>query len=99
MATVRISVSLDAVRDAELLRWLAEQPSGNVSGIVREALVLYRKRDSTIEARLTSTEEKLDRLLALMRSSRIAVEEPQAEGSEPSKARDGLEAMKRRFQQ
>ena len=99
MPTVRLSISLDAVRDSELLRWLGEQH--NVSAVIREAIDLYRKRGRTIEARLTSTDEKLDELLALMRNLRVVeapeVEQP-AEGDEPAQARAGLEAMKKRFQ-
>jgi len=98
MPTVRISISLDAVRDAELLQWLSKQH--NVSGVIREAVELYRKRASTIEARLTATDEKLDSLLALMRNLKVVEtpeEKPQAEGDEPTQARHGLEAMKKKF--
>ena len=97
MATVRISISLDAVRDAELLQWLSKQ--GNVSGVIREAVELYRKRESTIEARLTTTDEKLDDLLALIHNLRgvETPEEKQVEGDEPTQARRGLEAMKKKF--
>ena len=98
LSTVRISISFDAVRDAELLQWLAEQH--NVSGVIREAVESFRKRESTIEARLTATEEKLDDLLALIRNLRVVeaqAEEPQTEGDEPTQARRGLEAMKKKF--
>jgi Arc/MetJ-type ribon-helix-helix transcriptional regulator len=98
MPTVRLSISLDAVRDAELLQWLDKQT--NVSAVVREAIGLYRQRGNAIEARLTSTDEKLNELLALMRNLRVVEtqeEEPKAEGEEPSQARHGLEAMKQKF--
>jgi Arc/MetJ-type ribon-helix-helix transcriptional regulator len=81
------------------LQWLDKQT--NVSAVVREAIGLYRQRGNAIEARLTSADENLNELLALMRNLKVVEvpEEPQAEGEgeEPSQARHGLEAMKQKF--
>jgi len=94
MPTVRISASLDAVKDARLLRWLDEQ--SNASEAIRKALYAYIDRPSH-----SDLSARLEQLLEMVQKMKVVevpeVEEAQTEEGEPAKARRGLDAMKRRF--
>ena len=98
MATVRYSLSLDAVKDAKIAAWIDAQP--NASKAVREILRAYlEEQPSTadLNARLVQMQSRLDRLLNLLRSRPVSILAESEEGDEPTKARQGLDAMKRRF--
>lgn len=91
MPAVRYSISLDAVNDMRLVRWLDQQ--ANVSATVRDALYAYVDNPTVIE-------NKLDQVLEMIRNLRVIeapTEEKTPAGGEPEKARRGLDAMKARF--
>jgi len=92
-STVRYSVSLDAVQDADIVRWIEAQ--SNASEAVRQAIRAYISQPTMVDL-----ENRLNELLALIRNLRVVeaqAEEPQTEGDEPTQARRGLEAMKKKF--
>jgi len=94
MPTVRISASFDAIKDADVLRWLNKQ--GNASEAIRRAVRAYIHPGPS----RADLEAKLDRLLEMMRNMRtveVPATETPAEGDEPAQARRGLDAMKERF--
>lgn len=96
MATVRYTISLDAIKDAHIVRWLETQP--NVSAAVRQALL------HEIETvKLSDLEHKLDRVLDALRNVRVikgtgagTTEETQGE---PAAAAAGLGAMLGKFKE
>jgi len=94
MASVRYTFTLDAVRDADIVRWLELQ--ANTSSAVRDALRAYVARPT-----LFDLDAKLDKILDTMRGVHVvtvggdgALAEP---NGEPAAARRGLDAMKARF--
>ena len=95
MASVRYTFTLDAIKDADLVRWLELQV--NTSAAVRDALRAYVAQPT--HAHLDA---KLDRLLDTLRGVHVvkgaSVDDEPAEG-EPAAARRGLDAMKRRFRE
>ena len=95
MPTARISASLDAVKDARLLRWLGEQ--SNASEAIRKALYAYIDRPSHGDL-----SARLEQLLEMVQKMKIVeapeAEEVRTEDGEPAKARKGLDAMKKKFQ-
>jgi len=94
MPTVRFSISLDAIKDVRLLRWLDEQ--ANASEAIRKALYAYIDRPSHSD--LASGLEQLLEMVQRMKVVEVLVEEEvQTEDGEPAKARRGLDAMKRKF--
>jgi len=95
MPTVRYSISLDAIQDADIVRWIEAQSKRGASEAIRQAIRAYISQPT-----MGDLEEKLDNLFNLIRGLRVVeaqTEEPQTEGDEPSAARRGLEAMKRKF--
>lgn len=94
MATVRYTFTLDAIQDADVVRWLALQP--NVSAAVRQALKAYIERPTHADLG-----DKLDEVLGAIRGMRFvsAVDLPQGEeaGGEPTKAAAGLDRMVGKF--
>ena len=91
MAAVRYTFSLDAVQDADLVRWLELQP--NTSAAVRDALKAHLERPT-----LADLGGKLDRVLDALRGVKVlqagAVDGDQGE---PARARANLDALKDRF--
>jgi len=94
MPTVRYSISLDAIQDADIVRWIEAQSKRGASEAIRQAIRAYIGQPTMIDL-----EGKLDDLLALIHNLRVVEvpEEKQAEGDEPTQARHGLEAMKKKF--
>jgi len=92
MPTVRYSFSFDTEHHTKIIHWLDSQP--NASGAIRELIQAHITSPSRADL-----EAKLDRLLEMMRNMRT-VEVPAEEtpaGDEPAGAREGLDAMKKRF--
>lgn len=95
MAVTRFSFSLDAVKDASLIRWIELQPT--ISHTVREALLAYKTRPTHQDL-----DVKLDQVLDALRGVQVISGTPvQAEGSEsePARAAKGLDAMLSRFRE
>lgn len=92
MPAVRYSFTLDAVLDADLVRWLELQP--NKAAIIREALHAHRARPA-----LADLERKLDQVLDALRGVQVrASNAPALEGgSEPARAVRGLNQMLEKF--
>ena len=93
MATVRYTFTLDAIQDADVVRWLALQP--NVSAAVRQALKAYVERPTHADLG-----DKLDEVLSAIRGIRVVEvgDLPQeGGGSEPAKAATGLDRMVGKF--
>ena len=94
MATVRYTFALDAIQDANVVRWLALQP--NVSAAIREALKAYVERPTHADL-----SEKLDEVLTALQGMRFVStgDLPQAQEAtgEPTKAASGLDRMLGRF--
>jgi len=87
--TVRMSFSLDAIKEADLLRRLELEV--NVSSVVREALRAYYSQPT-----LADIERKLDEVIETLRG--VQVIDASGSGSspaesEPAAARKGLDAM------
>jgi len=95
MPTVRYSISLDAIQDADIVRWIEAQSKRGASEAIRQAIRAYISQPTMVDL-----ETRLNELLALIHNLRVVeapTEEPQAEGDEPTQARHGLEAMKKKF--
>lgn len=96
MAVVRYSFTLDAVKDADLVRRLGTETS--LTEAVRKALRAYYNRPSHQEL-----DTKLDKVLDCLRGVQVVGVGSQAsdgaEGAEPATARHGLDAMRRRFRE
>jgi len=94
MATVRYTFALDAIQDADVVRWLALQP--NVSAAIRAALVAYVDRPTHADL-----SEKLDEVLSALQGMRFvsAGSLPQAQEAtgEPVRAATGLGRMLDKF--
>ena len=92
MPTVRYSISMDAIDDADVIRWLDKQ--GTTSEAIRRAVRAYINSPTQLET-------KMDRLIEMVQKMKVVevpeVEEAQTEDGEPAKARKGLDAMKKRF--
>ena len=93
MPTVRYSISMDAIDDADVIRWLNKQ--GTTSEAIRRAVRAYINSPTQLET-------KMDRLIEMVQRMKVVeapeMEEAPTEDSEPAKARRGLDAMKERFQ-
>lgn len=98
MPTVRFSISLDAVKDARLMRWLDEQT--NASEAIRKALYAYIDRPShgDLSARLEQLLEMVQRM-RVVEAPAEDTDEALTEDGEPAAARRGLDAMKRKFRE
>ncbi len=91
MASVRYSFTLDAIKDAELVRWLELQV--NTSASVRDALRAWVDRPTHQEL-----DAKLDQVLEALRDVRVVGTPAEIQKStEPARARAGLNALKARF--
>lgn len=92
MATVRYTFTLDAIQDADVVRWLALQP--NVSAAVRTALKAYVTRPTHADLG-----NKLDEMLSAIRGIRVvaAHDLPKEDGGEPARAATGLDRMLGKF--
>jgi len=92
MPTVRYSISMDAIDDADVIRWLDKQ--GTTSEAIRRAVRAYINSPTQLET-------KMDRLIEMVQKMKVVevpeVEEAQTEEGEPAKARAGLDAMKKKF--
>ena len=92
MPTVRYSISMDAIDDADVIRWLNKQ--GTTSEAIRRAVRAYINSPTQLET-------KMDRLLEMVQKMKVVEvpieEEAQTEEGEPAKARQGLDAMKKKF--
>ena len=95
MAVARYSFTLDPIKDAHLVRWLARQ--AKISHGVRDALQAYVVRPSHQDL-----DAKLDQVLEVLRGVRVigggAETAGDAEG-EPARAVAGLSAMLDRFRE
>lgn len=93
MAAVRYTFSLDAIQDADLVRWLELQP--NTSAAVREALRAYVDRPTRGQL-----ESKIDQVLDILRGVQVVQAGTAASDdseAEPARARANLDKMKERF--
>lgn len=93
MASVRYTFTLDAIKDADVVRWLDSQP--NTSAAIREALKAYVEKPTNAELGA-----KLDEVLNAIQTARLvtpaqAEEKPQRD--EPEAAAKGFEKMMKRF--
>ena len=92
-AKVRYTFALDAIKDADVIRWLELQ--GNTSAAIRGALKAFLARPNHDDL-----SRKLDEVLTAIRTLRfIGPPEPQeGEGrSEPERAARGLDRMVGKF--
>jgi len=91
-AKVRYTFALDAINDAEVIRWLEMQ--GNTSAAIREALKAFVNRPNHDDL-----SRKLDEVLTTVRTLRfVGPAEAREEGQgEPEKAARGLGRMVDRF--
>jgi hypothetical protein len=93
VASVRYTFSLDALKDAEVVKWLDSQP--NTSAAVRAALKAYVEKPTNADLNT-----KLDEILNAIQTARWTspVPEPQEpQGEEPEAAVNGFRRMKDRF--
>ena len=94
MPSVRYTFSLDAVQDADLVRWLKLQP--NTSAALRDALRAFVERPT-----LADLDAKLDQALDALRGVKVlqagAAGDPEHDQAEPARARANLDKMKERF--
>lgn len=93
MASVRYTFSLDALKDAKVVKWLDSQP--NISAAVRE--VLNAHVEGPTNANLGA---KLDEILNAIQTARLVRPAPQQEGpqgDEPEAAVAGFGRMLQRF--
>jgi hypothetical protein len=95
MAVVRYSFTLDAIKDADLVRRLAMD---STTEVVRAALRAYYNRPShqDIDAKLDVVLDCLRGVQVVNAGSRAPDEAAEAE---PATARRGLDAMRRRFRE
>jgi len=92
-AKVRYTFALDAIKDAEVIRWLEMQ--GNTSAAIRGALKAFVNRPNHDDL-----SRKLDEVLTAVRTLRFVgpAEAQEGEGQgEPEKAARGLGRMVDRF--
>jgi hypothetical protein len=96
MPIARYSFSLDAIKNAYVMRRLEQEVS--ISDAVRRALEAYYSRPSHQDI-----DAKLDEVLECLRGVQVVSAGNQAgagtEDAEPAKARRGLNEMRRRFRQ
>jgi hypothetical protein len=94
MATVRYTFTLDAVKDAGVVRWLDSQP--NTSAAIREALKAYVGKPTNAELGA-----KLDEVLNAIQTARLVTSSPAqpeaSQGGEPAAAVEGFSKMLKRF--
>lgn len=91
-AKVRYTFALDAIKDADVIRWLELQ--GNTSAAIRGALKAFLARPNHDDL-----DRKLNEILAAVKTARFVALEPQeGEGrSEPERAARGLDRMVGKF--
>lgn len=93
MPTVRYSISMDAIKNADVIRWIDQQD--NASEAIRRLIRACINSPTQLEV-------KLDRLIEMVQKMKVVEtlveEEAQTEDGEPAKARKGLDAMKKKFQ-
>jgi hypothetical protein len=94
MATVRYTFSLDALKDAGVVKWLDSQP--NTSAAVREALKAYVEKPTNAELGA-----KLDEILNAIQTARwtspLPEEARESQGNEPEAAIRGFDKMLGKF--
>lgn len=93
MASVRYTFSLDALKDAEVVKWLDSQP--NTSAAVRAALKAYVEKPTNADLNT-----KLDEILNAIQTARwtAPISEPQEpQGDEPEVAVKGFGRMVDKF--
>jgi len=92
MATVRYSFTLDAIKDADLVRWLELQPG--ISSTIRDALRAYAERPCHADL-----DAKLNEVLDALRNVQVVTGDKAAtpEQGEPARAVAGLDAMLKKF--
>jgi hypothetical protein len=93
MASVRYTFSLDALKDAEVVKWLDSQP--NTSAAVRAALKAYVEKPSNADL-----SAKLDEILNVIQTARWTSPIPETrepQGDEPEAAIRGFGRMVDKF--